>query len=1157
MTRNPLEMRESIIFALKRSLVGPAGPNESAWLGSPSPLGVVTDDFAWDEQYPIGPWVNSEGEEVIQTPPVFVYGVGILYPEISDEDAELANVELEKVLTDEMSGNDAIDPPTEAIGVDVVAGEASIDDESAPVESLTRPRTFAISLRVPISESEIELELLGGTYVETAVSNQRNPWWSRNSVSIKTKVDVSISNSKVHNIGSLVVTVGAEVKVQDRDTKIITVWIRNDSKAQSSMEISAKSLFQAEIRITAKELIPYDTVTSEKTGSLELLYRNFSRMAVGHGVDANANFTGGKWHINTESLPVAVVDSLTPDISNDGQSYAIGMLDLSQGCVNIQGAISRLLLDYGDWIKRKYDEIPNLPVQFQGIAEAHLKSCEDFIKRIRAGWDLACQNLDVEQVLTDMSAAMNEQRIAYSAELREVTQANKSAPVRVEGKKAVSDRGAQSYWRPFQIAFILASISSIVDPSVEDSSEVDVIWMPTGGGKTEAYLGLAGFTILWERLAASKARKTYANRSYTKILMRYTLRLLTAQQMTRAASLICALELIRQKQVSGYGQNEIRVGAWLGSATSANRRVDALENITKLLNERTDAKKFMLTRCPWCASEMGHVLPSGIAGYRKTPMPTGNAFRVLAYCPDTNCPFSYREITENGKKKYLGLPVFEVDEDIYQWPPDFIVATVDKVAQMSWRPDAQRIFGLKNGSRTNGDGSKTPAPRLFIQDELHLIAGPLGSIDGAFEAMLEHLCEVDGGLRPVIVASTATTKNFEEQLNNLYGRSGRLVPPPGLDISDSFFARRDEKTPGKAYVGVCATGYGSALNSQTRVVSILSHSAGILENAGENVDAWWTNIIFFSSRRSLGQLQSQIETNVKSLMRKLRQWSGVKSGRKYKDEDFAPTRNLYNLSQLTATSSEDVGEVLEHLSRANSNEKAIDVCFATSMIEVGLDVQRLGLMTVIGQPKSASQYIQVSGRVGRDINRPGIIVTVLSPQNVRDRSHYEGFLSWHERLYASVETSSVTPFTSRALERSGPSVMAAMLRILGDKDGVSKSVDVAWDSVAEVLLKRAGRLGAEAVENTKNQLVELKRIADSEEVRQKNYSWDQWNGKSVHFIYPAETPIPPERASGAFWKVLNSMRSVELDAGFQMTLKPGVENGKGSRWPNTNTEDEL
>ena len=1135
---NPAETREAIVQHLYRSLFGPTDDGTSAWLGKPDPHElIIKDGVSWDQPRPVGHWVNEDNDEVLSSPPFFVYGVGVLFPRVS----AAIQSEIDGMLVrDEQDDTDDIEPSDKNSSIADLSSDdtdANVDDSSQTTESTTRPRSMAISVRISNEIEEVSLVLTGGTYSQVNVGNQPHPWWSRKHRKVEMKLAVLTTSEEQVQLGDVSVTVGCSVRVLDSDTKIATVWIRNDTEASSAVEFSAKCLFQTQLTIAVADLLPYDRIATQGASSLELLYRNELRLAAGHGVDATAEKVSDGWKVKSNSMPIARLHGLTPDVP-----YSIGMVDLGEFNSKAVSGINRLILDYETWISEKKLESQELSSEYLKVAQKNIESCQSFIDRIKIGWTLVQENSDVRKVLSDMSLAMNKQRIAYGSPLRDVQQlGNSEAEFQVIGVNPHTLQHEQSSWRAFQIAFILASLNKVVNQSEDLETPVDVIWMPTGGGKTEAYLGLAGFVILWERLIKEKSNSNWTGAHFTKVFMRYTLRLLTSQQLTRASSLICALELTRQNDVSSYGINVIRIGAWLGSKTSPNTHEAARILYGQILNKKSDGKSFMITRCPWCGARMGHVLGTQVVGYKKVshPDPSVRTQRVMAYCPADDCEFKFREINHNRNTTYTGIPVLEVDEDIYLGPPDFVVGTIDKVARLAWVPEAQAIFGLRKGKR------KYPAPRLLIQDELHLIAGPLGSIDGVYEALIEHLCRVDGGAKPVIVASTATTKNFEDQLQKLYGRPGELVPPPGLDITDSFFAKRDLNDSGKIYVAVCATGYGSNLNSQTRVLAMLAHCAGVLRNIGEKPDAWWTNIIFFSSRRALGQLHSTIETGLRNILSRLRAVSGASSGSQIVEsaetdqvlekQGHHPTRLIRNLKQLTSTSTDNLNQVLDDLSIAidGKENNPIDMCLATSMIEVGLDVPRLGLMTVIGQPKSASQYIQVSGRVGRNRNSPGLIVTVLSPQNVRDRSHYESFSDWHNRLYASVENSSVTPYTSRALERSAPSVLAALLRIFGHEKNVRKSYENYWAEAVDVLKERAEAFGSLAVESLKVQLGELERIISSKDAA--GTVWDKSYGENDFFIYTADDVIPPERADSAYWRVLNSMRNVEGDSGFRMS----------------------
>ena len=120
-------------------------------------------------------------------------------------------------------------------------------------------------------------------------------------------------------------------------------------------------------------------------------------------------------------------------------------------------------------------------------------------------------------------------------------------------------------WRPFQIAFFLLNIESIANENSKDRTLVDLLWFPTGGGKTEAYLGLIAFNLFFERLNGLDTNRT-------SVIMRYTLRLLTAQQFERASKLICSMEVIREENLNLLGETRFTIGIFVGGATSYNTK---------------------------------------------------------------------------------------------------------------------------------------------------------------------------------------------------------------------------------------------------------------------------------------------------------------------------------------------------------------------------------------------------------------------------------------------------------------------------------------------------------------------------------------------------------------------------------------------------------
>ena len=1127
----PHEVRAQMTKGLQRRLIGPLTntPEETSWPGEFVEPKVVDDKFSEPKSYPTGPWVGPNGEEVLPDPPKNVYLVGTLGPSMLMTAME-QGTEIDQSVLDEAESEIQSDGEFGDIDVSETEGDGDTDEDvevSADKELGSAQESIGISIRVDIDVESIEICLRGGGYKEIPVAQSNRAWWIRRDVLFCAKLSATESSSQDFLDGDIEVQIGIDVRTDETDTKVCTIWARNRGADVSTfIEATRKTLFQ--VRLTAdlaEKPKPYAPFTNHSASSLDLLYQTITLFSIGHGCDSKVEKLEGIYRVSSISMPIVNVSGLTPDIKKDGLKYAVGMNDLGDLNSNAIAAVERILFDYENWITLRRGEIPAIDTALQQIAKDHIDECERFLSDIKDGWQLIHSNDDISRCLRDASKAMSLQRVGSGAPLRAVAFSD-DGTLSIEGVNPHSTASEQSEWRPFQLAFILASLRKMTDENAENKGEVDVIWMPTGGGKTEAYLGLAAFTILWEKLHQTRSGKSSIQN--TKVLMRYTLRLLTVQQIQRATSLICALELTRREFPEVYGNAEVRIGAWLGNKVTPGKRKDAVSNFKAALKFGTDYQS-ITKKCPWCGSQMGHVHKQQIAGFKMTLIQQLNTHRILTFCPDSSCPFSaHTAVGPSGAMIERGIPIFEADEDVYASRPDFVVGTVDKMARISWRPESQGLFGLSGGTRAYDP------PRLFIQDELHLIAGPLGSIDGLFEVMLEHLCEADGGRAPVLVAATATTKNYRDQVHALYARSARVIPPPGLTIDDSFFAEKDPNSQGKTYVGICSGGHSGATNLQTNVLSLLSHQPPALESAGANPDPYWTNITFFSSRRSLGLLTSAVETTLKSRLNYMNALSGIRTGDSVPDKIRRATRYIRSVRELTATSSEDVSRVLADLEISKNQEKCVDLCFATSMIEVGLDVPRLGLMTVMGQPKSASQYIQVTGRVGRHHSAPGLVVTVLNSRIARDRAHYEGFSAWHERLYASVESASVTPFTTRALEKSAPSVLTAMLRIIGNCKNPSQDIAKYWSTACNVLATRATKVGGSSSKHLTTVLHAFGLIANRPEIAQMKWTTED-EGKNEPFTFAMGSTT--SSVTRPHWKILNSMRSVDQDA--NMKAFPG------------------
>jgi helicase-like protein len=394
------------------------------------------------------------------------------------------------------------------------------------------------------------------------------------------------------------------------------------------------------------------------------------------------------------------------------------------------------------------------------------------------------------------------------------------------------------------------------------------------------------------------------------------------------------------------------------------------------------------------------------------------------------------------------LPIVAVDEPLYRRLPCFIVATVDKLASLPWLADPGKLFGKveshdKHGFYGPADGTAgcrleagLPPPDLIIQDELHLISGPLGTMVGLYETAVEALCarQVDERqVLPKIIASTATVRRAEAQVRALFCRTQvDVFPPPGPDRRNSFFAHTRPATEcnPRVYVGVTGAGRSLKVVLLRAYLALLSAAKCQYDTLGgaspENpADPYMTLLGYFNALRELGGSRRIVEDEVRSRLL-------TYSRRKRLNEQDCPFvgRNIrYEALELTSrVSTDEVAEAKRRLALPFSENQHVDVALATNMISVGLDIVRLGLMVVLGQPKTSSEYIQATSRVGRDDERPGLVVTLLNVHKPRDRSHYEPFEAYHETFYRAVEATSVTPFAPRAVDRGLAAIVVALAR---------------------------------------------------------------------------------------------------------------------------------
>lgn len=792
----------------------------------------------------------------------------------------------------------------------------------------------------------------------------------------------------------------------------------------------------------------------------DLQYRDRVEWAVGHGVSAVPLWEGERVvGARTEWLPRAEV---RPVVSRELDAIDTTMEALAAvpDGATLRERLRPLIDAYGAWIEAQY-AVPLDSARRVDTRERLMDDARRARARITEGLDRLASRDDLFAAFVMANRAM-------------ALQARKRDPKRYETQAP--------RWRLFQLAFLLLNVAGLDDPTHADRACVELIFFPTGGGKTEAYLGVIAFALVLRRL---RGRARPDGGYGVTVLLRYTLRLLTLDQLQRAATLVCALETMRREDPERLGDVRFSVGLWVGRTATANTLAEVSERVTTWKTQRDNTKApspLPLLTCPWCGFALD---PDTVTLQPSKTAPT----HVRILCKNfRGCDFG------QGNKRFAeeGLPLVFVDEQVYRELPSFLVATVDKFAMLPWRAEAGMLFGRvhsREGGRFFGTpDSPTPArhaallpeglrpPELIVQDELHLIAGPLGTMVGLYETAIEALCETtrtDGArIRPKLLASTATVRRARRQIQSLFDREDvALFPPPGIDEGETFFARPAPEADGRLYLGVAAGGRAMKAVLLRVYVTLLTAAWRALPEgaAGDAAAEPYTTLVgYFNALRELGGMRRLVEDEVRSRCLKITERG---TGDPATSARWFRTRELGEPVELT--SRESLGSIARTRTRLgypHTHEEHVDVLLASNMISVGVDIDRLGLMVVAGQPKTTSEYIQATSRVGRQAKWPGLVVTALNLHKPRDRSHYERFTAWHESFYRHVEAASLTPFSAPALERGFAGALLAVARhrdgTLQPSDGVMEveAQRAALDAILEGFATRAGRerLGLDA-----------------------------------------------------------------------------------------------
>lgn len=868
---------------------------------------------------------------------------------------------------------------------------------------------------------------------------------------------------KTYADGSKTVTTTL-VNINKQNSREGRFWVNEHTYFQPGIKVTGRCSFFTNIR----RRIKYNR--NEELVEMEMLYSEYANYATGHGCAANYRFVKDDLVLTTVTFPVYELNQMMPAAHTSNRILSMDYLS----SIDKKKLIEELriwALEYEEWIDALALREGELNQDFKSVAKENIRKCRDTYATIVKSINFLNEE-DVYRAFRYANEAMLLQRVHT-----------------LQAKGAEPDR-SKICWYPFQLAFILKEICSFADPSCQERSKVDLLWFPTGGGKTEAYLGIAAFVIFLRRLRNTKSG------SGVSVIMRYTLRLLTFQQFERASAMICACEELRKKyHIPG---SEISIGLWAGKALTPN----TLEMAEKILNGCTDpdnesSNPRQLEKCPWCGT------PLAEDSYCCSKFEK----RMYIRCANPACEF------------HRGLPIHMIDEEIYEYRPSFLIATVDKFAQVALNEKTFSLFGK---------GCPDIPPELIIQDELHLISGPLGTITGIYEAAFQQMC-TKNGVRAKVIASTATIRNAREQILSLYGEEYTQFPPQGIDVDDSYFAVKStsKDKPSRMYIGCMGTGM-SATAVMVRIMAATLYATRYLEALDydeEIIDSFWTITSYFNTLRELGGAIIRVVDNVQDRFvylkeTKLKGCYPMEGGQLRYD----------NYIELTSREkSENIGRIIQkdlllRYTKAKT-EMPFDFILSSNMISVGIDIARLNTMLVVGQPKTTAEYIQATSRVGRET--PGLVLTIYNQMRSRDKSHFEQFCQYHEAFYKYVEATSVTPFAERARDRALHTLYIILCRFYIDELMANEAAGNyrrsirGLDVIKGYILNYVSKVDPDEYENVDEELQEIE------------LEWEELAKENPNMTYrktayqTAASLYKDDFEEESRFRVMNSMRSVE------------------------------
>ncbi len=715
-----------------------------------------------------------------------------------------------------------------------------------------------------------------------------------------------------------------------------------------------------------------------------------------------------------------------------------------------------------------------LPASFQLLKDKPIEVLDGFLsalKNYRGVWD----GVEADLVKAGMTAeldAVRRDRQDYEREvwliedgidlLRSHEGLRRCFSLMNEAMKRAIELQGKSFdgWHLFQLGFILTQVRAVYERHAlaherkGAANTADVLWFSTGGGKTEAYLGIIAFGMLYARLKG----RLYGTTAW----MRFPLRMLSAQQFQRLSYVVAQAEMLRVRE--GLKGHPFTVGYYTGSGTPSRISRSDTKGADIFLpdidDESLDRFRF-ITDCPYC-------------GQRGSVHMTRNIdkVRMLHCCSNPEC-WSNTQAKEGEYGEGIAgeIGIFVSDEECYRYIPTVLVGTVDKLAVIAHNErfagylGAFRYFCPEHGFTADtkckhqrirkalqggeyesvdcGNNSRTSkirtvllAPMLdpgfsfLIQDELHLLRESLGNFDAHYETLLQTLQVGHGGQPSKVLAATATIKDFQNHILHLYMRPGRRFPSPGAVRGESFYARisreGNETLVRRWFAGVLPLSFtrGGTERAAGEVASryldqidewlegLAAKDPKILEHVGIQADRADVVLDYVGKYLNTDLIYANMKRQTTAIWEHL---DNVNA----RDGKARTFRLLDGQTPL-----DHILDAIHHVETKAPNDPMRHLV-ATSVVSHGVDIAELNFMVLDGWPRSTAEYIQSSARSGRV--QPGIVMSILSSGKLFESGVFLNFDDYHFFLDKLVDSVPINRFAPNVMQRTLPGVFTAVV----------------------------------------------------------------------------------------------------------------------------------